>query len=63
MNAAMKITAIEAEVRRAPFAGEVRPAWAPGRIWRETVSTVYFVHTDAGVDRHRSGPWLARVRP
>jgi hypothetical protein len=26
MNAAMKITGIEAEVRRAPFAGEVRPA-------------------------------------
>jgi L-alanine-DL-glutamate epimerase-like enolase superfamily enzyme len=49
MNAAMKITAIEAEVRRAPFAGEVRPAWAPGRIWRETVSTVYFVHTAAGL--------------
>lgn len=49
MNAAMKITAIEAEVRRAPFAGEVRPAWAPGRIWRETVSTVYFVRTDAGL--------------
>ena len=45
----MKITAIEAEVRRAPFAGEVRPAWAPGRIWRETVSTVYLVRTDAGL--------------
>src|SRR5215213_2191775 len=45
----MKITAIEAEVRRAPFAGEVRPAWAPGRIWRETVSTVYFVRTDIGL--------------
>ena len=45
----MKITAIEAEIRRAPFAGEVRPAWAPGRIWRETVSTVYFVRTDAGL--------------
>jgi hypothetical protein len=43
----MKITAIEAEIRRAPFAGEVQPAWAPGRIWRETVSTVYFVRTDA----------------
>jgi D-galactarolactone cycloisomerase len=45
----LKITAIEAEVRRAPFAGEVRPAWAPGRIWRETVSTVYFVCTDVGL--------------
>src|SRR5215212_1093749 len=45
----MKITAIEAEVRRAPFASEVRPAWAPGRIWRETVSTVYFVRTDIGL--------------
>ena len=49
MNVPMKITAIEAEVRRAPFAGEVRPAWAPGRIWRETVSTVYFVRTDIGL--------------
>jgi D-galactarolactone cycloisomerase len=49
VNVKMKITAIEAEVRRAPFAGEVRPAWAPGRIWRETVSTVYFVRTDVGL--------------
>src|SRR5262249_37254090 len=46
---AMKITAVEAVVWRIPFAGEVRPAWSPGTSWREKVTTVYRVQTDAGL--------------
>ncbi len=45
----MKITAVEAEIWRVPFPGEVRPAWAPGTVWREKATTVYRVTTDEGV--------------
>jgi L-alanine-DL-glutamate epimerase-like enolase superfamily enzyme len=61
----MKITAVEAEVRRIPFAGEVRPAWSPGTIWRETSTTVYRVQTDAGltgIGAARGSPQLVRER-
>ena len=45
----MKITEVEAEIWRIPFAGEVRPAWSPGTVWREKSTTVYRVTTDAGL--------------
>lgn len=45
----MKITAVEAEVYKLPFSGEVQPAWAPGTVWREKQTTVFRVETDAGV--------------
>lgn len=45
----MKITAVEAEIWRIPFAGEVRPAWSPGTIWREKSTTVYRIQTEAGL--------------
>jgi L-alanine-DL-glutamate epimerase-like enolase superfamily enzyme len=61
----MRITAVEAEVWRIPFAGEVRPAWSPGTIWREKVTTVYRVRTDAGLTGIGAGqgsPQLVRDR-
>ncbi len=45
----MKITSIEAEVIRIPYSGEVRPAWSPGTLWKESATTLYRVHTDEGV--------------
>src|SRR5215217_6966271 len=45
----MKITAVEAEVWRIPFPGEVRPAWSPGTVWREKTTTIYRIETDEGV--------------
>ncbi len=71
----MKITAVEAEIWRIPFAGEVRPAWSPGTVWREKSTTVYRVTTDAGltgigagqgspqVVRDRISPKLAGLDP
>src|SRR5215217_2320934 len=61
----MKITAVEAEVWRIPFAGEVRPAWSPGTIWREKTTTVYRVQTDAGltgIGAAQGSPQLVRDR-
>jgi L-alanine-DL-glutamate epimerase-like enolase superfamily enzyme len=61
----MKITAVEAEVWRTPFPGEVRPAWSPGTIWREKSTTVYRVQTDAGLTGIGAGqgsPHLIRDR-
>src|SRR5215212_5532354 len=61
----MKITAVEAEVWRIPFAGEVRPAWSPGTIWREKSTTVYRVLTDEGLIGIGAGtgsPQLVRDR-
>lgn len=61
----MKITAVEAEVRRIPFPGEVRPAWSPGTIWREKTTTVYRVETDAGLTglgAAQGSPQLVRDR-
>jgi D-galactarolactone cycloisomerase len=61
----MKITAVEAEVWRIPFPGEVRPAWAPGAIWRDKATTVYRVQTDAGLSGIGAGqgsPQLVRDR-
>ena len=61
----MKITAVEAEVWRIPLAGELRPAWSPGTIWREKTSTVYRVQTDAGLTGIGAGtgsPQLVRDR-
>src|SRR5918992_2686851 len=61
----MKITAVEAEVRRIPFPGEVRPSWAPGTVWREKRTTVYRVQTDAGLSGVGAGggsPQLVRER-
>jgi L-alanine-DL-glutamate epimerase-like enolase superfamily enzyme len=45
----MKITAVEAEVWRTRFTGEVRPAWSPGTVWNEKSTTVFRVETDAGL--------------
>ncbi len=45
----MKITSIEAEVIRIPYSGEVRPAWSPGTLWKESATTLYRVHTDEGI--------------
>ena len=61
----MKITAVEAEVWRTPFAGEVRPAWSPGTVWREKLTTVYRVRTDEGLTGIGGGlgsPALVRDR-
>jgi L-alanine-DL-glutamate epimerase-like enolase superfamily enzyme len=61
----MKITAVEAEVWRIPFPGEVRPAWAPGTVWRDKTSTLYRVHTDAGLTGFGAGqgsPQVVRER-
>lgn len=51
----MKITAVEAEVYRVPFVGEVRPAWSPGRRWSENRPTIYRVETDAGLTGYGAG--------
>ena len=59
----MKIASVEAEVWRIPFAGEVRPAWSPGTVWRHKETTVYRVQTDAGLTGLGSGrgsPLLVR---
>jgi L-alanine-DL-glutamate epimerase-like enolase superfamily enzyme len=61
----MKITAVEAEVWRIPFPGEVEPAWAPGTSWRDKLTTVYRVRTDEGVSGIGAGagsPQLIRDR-
>ncbi|MDQ3692694.1 MAG: mandelate racemase/muconate lactonizing enzyme family protein [Chloroflexota bacterium] len=51
----MKITAVEAEVWRVPFAGEVRPAWSPGNVWSENRPTIFRVETDEGITGHGAG--------
>jgi len=61
----VKITAIEAEVWRIPFTGEVRPAWSPGTVWRDKATTVYRVQTDAGligIGAGQGSPHLVRER-
>ena len=61
----MKITAVEAEVWRIPFPGEVRPAWSPGTVWRDKSTTVYRVHTEEGLTGIGGGlgaPSLVRDR-
>ncbi len=61
----MKITAVEAEIWRIPFAGEVRPAWSPGAIWCEKSTTVYRIHTDEGLTGIGAGggsPQIVRDR-
>jgi len=61
----VKITAVEAEVWRVPFPGEVRPAWAPGTVWRDKTTTVYRVRTDAGlsgIGAAQGAPQLVRDR-
>lgn len=45
----MKITAVEAQVWRTKYEGEVFPAWAPGTSWQGFQATVYQVHTDEGL--------------
>ena len=45
----MKITAVEADVWGMRYPGDVRPAWAPGVVYREARTTLYTVHTDEGV--------------
>jgi D-galactarolactone cycloisomerase len=57
----MKITAVEAELWRIPFPGEVRPAWSPGTVWREKTTTVYRVHTDAGLTGIGAGTGAAAL--
>ncbi len=64
-TSAVKITAVEAEVWRIPFPGEVRPSWSPGTVWREKSSTVYRVQTDSGLTGFGAGqgsPALIRDR-
>jgi len=61
----MKITAVEADVWRTPFPGEVRPAWSPGTVWPDKASTVYRVVTDEGITGIGAGqgsPQLIRDR-
>ncbi len=61
----MKITAVEAEVWRTPFTGEVRPAWSPGTVWREKSTTVFRVQTDAGltgIGASQGSPQIVRDR-
>ena len=61
----MKISAVDAEIWRIPFAGEVRPSWAPGTVWREKLTTVYRVRTDdglTGVGAGQGSPSLVRDR-
>lgn len=64
----MKITAVDAEVWRVPFPGEVRPAWAPGTVWNHKTTTVYRVLTDEGITGIGGGQGLPaivrdRIRP
>jgi L-alanine-DL-glutamate epimerase-like enolase superfamily enzyme len=61
----MKITAVEAEIYRVPFAGEVAPAWSPGARWSENRPTVYRIETDEGITGYGSGhgsPAIVRER-
>src|SRR5688500_1949096 len=51
----MKITAVEAEVYRVPFVGEVRPSWSPGRRWSENRPTIFRVLTDEGISGFGAG--------
>ncbi|MGI8484514.1 MAG: hypothetical protein ACR2OU_09635, partial [Thermomicrobiales bacterium] len=55
----MKITSIEAQVIRTPYTSELRPAWSPGTVWKESSATIYRVHTDEGV----SGIGASRGNP
>lgn len=55
----MKITSIEARVIRTPYTSELRPAWSPGTVWKESSATIYRVHTDEGV----SGIGASRGNP
>ena len=57
----MKIIAVEAEVYRIPIPGEVRPAWSPGTIWRDKLTTVYRVQTDAGLTGIGAGQGSPRL--
>ena len=57
----MKIVAVEAEVYRIPITGEVRPAWSPGTIWRDKLTTVYRIQTDAGLTGIGAGQGSPRL--
>ena len=45
----MKITAVDAHVWEHALEGTVHPAWSPGRTWTKLSTTIFRVHTDAGV--------------
>lgn len=47
--AGLKITAVDAEIWRIPFSGEVSQAWSPGSRWSEVRTTIFKVSTDAGI--------------
>ena len=51
----MKITSVDAQTWSARFAGEVRPAWAPGTTWTGRSTTLYIVTTDEGITGYGAG--------
>ncbi|MGI8406742.1 MAG: mandelate racemase/muconate lactonizing enzyme family protein [Thermomicrobiales bacterium] len=59
----MKITSIEAKVIRTPYTSELRPAWSPGTVWKESSAAIYCVHTDegmTGIGASRGNPDVVR---
>jgi L-alanine-DL-glutamate epimerase-like enolase superfamily enzyme len=59
----MRIAEVKAERCRVRFPAPVHPAWSPGSIWRDVVSTVYSVTTSDGLTGIGAGhgpPSLAR---
>jgi L-alanine-DL-glutamate epimerase-like enolase superfamily enzyme len=51
----VKITSVDAQTWGARFAGEVKPAWAPGTTWTGRSTTLYVVTTDEGITGHGAG--------
>jgi L-alanine-DL-glutamate epimerase-like enolase superfamily enzyme len=45
----MKITAVETQVWRSSYRGEVWPAWSPGQSSKNRQTTVFLIHTDEGL--------------
>jgi L-alanine-DL-glutamate epimerase-like enolase superfamily enzyme len=61
----MKITRVEAEIRRVPFEGIVHPAWSPGHTWQELATTIFRVETDeglVGIGAGHGSPQIVRER-
>ena len=62
----MKITAVDAHVWEHTLEGTVHPAWSPGRTWNKLSTTIFRVHTDAGItgsSQHRVGRRRAMAAP
>ncbi|HET8521953.1 MAG TPA: hypothetical protein VFL82_01895, partial [Thermomicrobiales bacterium] len=61
----MKITRVDAETRRIPFEGVLKPAWSPGNTWQDIATTIFRVETSdglVGIGAGHGSPEVVRER-